>query len=379
MNASISKPSRNQEPEQGLIIDPEFSSLIPPPGDDEIAGLERSLLEHGFDPALGAIITWKKTIVDGHNRYRLCEKHGIPFHVEERPFKNRDDAARWIVSNQLDRRNITPEQRAYLVGKRYMAEKKPGIILIPGRARARIAAETGSSEATVSRDEKFALAIDAMAKNADMPANELLSRKLRMTQKDAIDIAALPAEHQKRVVRELKAGKRSVDAIREVKKKERETRVVSEPALPGEYNIILVEPHSRGVAVENSYPSVDLDEIKLMVLPAAKDSVIFLSTNGRGIASALDVLKAWNFAYHSCLPWIRGRSFKLYLIATRGNPVLREIDPVADARGKDIHQIIEAAYPGRMYLDVLGKNADGSWETLIDKINLRRYKKNKIY
>lgn len=39
-------------------------------------------------------------------------------------FDSCEDVIIWICANQNARRNITPEQKAYLLGKRYEAEKK---------------------------------------------------------------------------------------------------------------------------------------------------------------------------------------------------------------------------------------------------------------
>lgn len=39
--------------------------------------------------------------------------------------RNKGEAAiNWIIDNQLGRRNLTPEQRDYLLGKKYNREKK---------------------------------------------------------------------------------------------------------------------------------------------------------------------------------------------------------------------------------------------------------------
>lgn len=39
-------------------------------------------------------------------------------------FNNRGEAINWIIKNQLGRRNLSNEQRMYLIGKRYEEEKK---------------------------------------------------------------------------------------------------------------------------------------------------------------------------------------------------------------------------------------------------------------
>lgn len=84
-------------------IDPEFQSLIPPLTDDEYQRLEKSILAEGVREC---IITWDDTIIDGHNRYRICQKYNINCPNKERKFESRDAAKLWIISSQLSRRNL---------------------------------------------------------------------------------------------------------------------------------------------------------------------------------------------------------------------------------------------------------------------------------
>lgn len=51
---------------------------------------------------------WNNTIIDGHNRYQICQEHNIDFQVKELSFDSDDDAKVWIIDNQLDRRNLAP-------------------------------------------------------------------------------------------------------------------------------------------------------------------------------------------------------------------------------------------------------------------------------
>ena len=39
------------------------------------------------------------------------------------PFESREEALAWICKNQLGRRNLTPEQKLFLIGKQYEAER----------------------------------------------------------------------------------------------------------------------------------------------------------------------------------------------------------------------------------------------------------------
>ena len=106
-----------------LTIDPEFEAKCPPLTEDELSQLEENILEEGL--VLMPLIVWNDTIVDGHNRYRIAQAHpGIGFRTHEKQFSNRYEALSWICKNQLGRRNLTPQQKKYLIGQRYDAEKK---------------------------------------------------------------------------------------------------------------------------------------------------------------------------------------------------------------------------------------------------------------
>jgi DNA modification methylase len=57
-----------------------------------------------------SIIIWKNGdnwILDGHNRYDICNKHNIEFNINEKQFENEEEAKIFIINNQLARRNIT--------------------------------------------------------------------------------------------------------------------------------------------------------------------------------------------------------------------------------------------------------------------------------
>ena len=105
-----------------LKIDPEFQSQIPPLTDDEFKQLEENILKEG--KLLSPLIVWNNTLVDGHNRYAILQKHPeIYFSTMPLPFENREEVLAWICKNQLGRRNLTPDQKYYLMGKQYEAEK----------------------------------------------------------------------------------------------------------------------------------------------------------------------------------------------------------------------------------------------------------------
>jgi len=95
-----------------LKINPEFHNLIPLISSEEYQLLEESILQEGCREA---IITWNDQILDGHNRYEICQKNEIKFKTIEKSFDNEDEAKIWIIQNQLARRNLPPYERTRLV------------------------------------------------------------------------------------------------------------------------------------------------------------------------------------------------------------------------------------------------------------------------
>jgi len=94
-----------------LQIDKEFQSLIPPLSVDELTQLEQNIL---IDGCRDAIVTWEDAIIDGHNRYAICQKHGLHFKTVTMEFDDRSHAKEWIIRNQFGRRNLPPYVRVSL-------------------------------------------------------------------------------------------------------------------------------------------------------------------------------------------------------------------------------------------------------------------------
>ena len=97
-----------------LTVNDKFERLCPPLRDAEREVLEGSILANGCETPL---IVWKGKgiIVDGHNRYRICQEHQIPFSYIETEFESVADAQKWIIRNQLARRNVPDYVRCELV------------------------------------------------------------------------------------------------------------------------------------------------------------------------------------------------------------------------------------------------------------------------
>jgi len=87
-----------------LTINKRFKDLTPPMSSDEFNLLKESIFRTGVREP---ILIWRNTIIDGHNRYKICKEIGIYFETKELEFADEDEAIAWIIKNQLGRRNLT--------------------------------------------------------------------------------------------------------------------------------------------------------------------------------------------------------------------------------------------------------------------------------
>ena len=210
-----------------LTIDPEFKGKIPPLREEELKQLEENILADGV--VINPLIVWDGVIVDGHNRYRILQKHPeIQFTTYEKEFPDRYAAIAWICKNQLGRRNLTPQQFKYLVGQRYEAEKQSKGIEFQGNqytsqdrsglgqndpdqklhgTRSRIAKETQTSDSYVRRAAHFAKGVDAAEETEPGIKQEILSGSIKPTEKAVAAIAKAPPEERPALVQQLRQAK----------------------------------------------------------------------------------------------------------------------------------------------------------------------------
>ena len=138
-----------------LQIDKEFQGLIPPLTEDEFRQLEANIIADGCRDAL---ITWDGILIDGHNRYRVCQENNISFRTEVKEFPDRQEVIEWIIRNQFGRRNLTPFQRAELALRLKPVVEKKAKERQGARNDLNIVQKSAPSESHKSRDELAAIA-----------------------------------------------------------------------------------------------------------------------------------------------------------------------------------------------------------------------------
>ena len=248
-----------------LKIDEGLKAYIDPLTPDEHESLERSILAEGCRDSL---VVWGDLLIDGHNRYGICRKHGLPYNtVQATQFKNMDDVHLWMIDQHLGRRSVSDFQRGVLALRKreIIAERRAAAAAAVNAAKA---AQPASEEAPWEgeTDPVVAQALASVAKVPDdaLDTREALARAARLSagqvklietiqQKAAPEVvaaikagelslntaavvASLPIEEQQAVAAEGAQGlKQAAKRVRDAKKKARETQAESaEPATESE-------------------------------------------------------------------------------------------------------------------------------------------------
>ncbi|MFN7693563.1 MAG: plasmid replication/partition related protein [Burkholderiales bacterium] len=227
-----------------IVVNEALKAYIDPLTPDEHEALERSLLAEGCRDAL---VLWGEVLVDGHNRYGICQKHGLPFQTVQNPrFQSIEDVQLWMIEQHLGRRSLSDFQRGVLaLRKRDIAAERRA------RQPAPAAAEPDTAPAPAPAPPAEALATrEALAKAARISSHQVqLIEKIQkqgapelvnavkagmVSLNAAAAVASLPVQEQVSVAaagaEELKqAAKRVREAKRKPAAPERTSEPTSEP------------------------------------------------------------------------------------------------------------------------------------------------------
>ena len=211
-------------------IDPEFENKIPPISEDEFRQLHENILTAGevYEP----LVVWNGVLVDGHNRWKVIQENPeIKWRTRKMDFVDKWAAFEWMYKNQLGRRNLTDEQRTYMIGKMYEARKKSiggdrkssrqNDDLKRGRkTKDIIGEEVGESGSTVERAEHFARGIDALRDVSPKAADKVLNSKTGATKADVRELAKAEPEIIEAFAKAVEENKKPVRPKRSPKTEE---------------------------------------------------------------------------------------------------------------------------------------------------------------
>lgn len=242
-----------------LTIDPEFRDLLRPLDDEESLALEQSILSAGR--IINKIVTWNGVIVDGHHRYAIALKYGVPFESEEMSFDSREDVLAWIVSMQSSRRNMNKGELAQLRFK--MREMIGG-----GATMRKTAKKLGVPLAKVQREKAMIDAIDTLAPSVrDVAAgiDQVSPSRIR-------NIATMPEGQQQEVLEKIRSDPKKYRKLADLEEKEFSITNWNEKF------------HELSETVRTSLYHKNIPDCKFLT-PDAKDNVVAYA---EGLVAALE-------------------------------------------------------------------------------------------
>jgi hypothetical protein len=151
-----------------IEVNEELKAYIDPLTPDEYRALEQSILAEGCRDAL---ILWGNVLVDGHNRYAICSKHGLPFQtIQSTRFQSMEDVHLWMIDQHLGRRSLSDFQRGVL------ALRKREIV---AERRSRAAAAPAPADAATEGADAAAGTAEALP--APLNSREAIARAARLS------------------------------------------------------------------------------------------------------------------------------------------------------------------------------------------------------
>ena len=324
-----------------------------------------------------------------------------------------DEVARELaeIDENLCRSDLTELERAQHLKRRkelYLAaHPETGTGKAPGKAGGGKVAKT---------DKLSTFAADAAEKvgASDRDVRRAVRRAERIAPDVQDAVAALPAiadsgveldalarmepAQQREVVAAVKAG--TARDVRQAATRGRRAARVQEiverstasdgPAAATRFPVILADPpwryehvpQTESRAVENQYPTMSLDEICALEVPAAEDAILYLWVTSPKLEEALRVVACWGFSYRTCMVWVKDRigmgyyarqQHELLLIATRGNipPPEESARPASvisaprkahSAKPLEVYELIERAYPTLPKIELFARTVRQGWD-----------------
>lgn len=383
-------------------INPEFEKLIPPLSPDEFAQLEANILAEGVrDPLVIAVypddngeeLTF---LADGHNRYRIAQKHGLTFRTDKRTFTWEDDVVIWMIDNQKGRRNLTDFVKLEL------AEVKAERLRRKGKEKYEQTRVFYGNQHT-----GLLSTIDNEPQDKHNTQKEIAADLGWSTGKVAMGQKVMK-EAPEEVKQQVRTGEISINqAYKEVKKAEIEQRraeireeLVKHELNTGEkkYRIIYADPPWKYgndipeyvTGPQDYYLLMGTSDICDMPVKDISESnaVLFLWSTSPHLPEAFEVVKAWGFEYKAAFIWDKVKHnmgyynsvrHELLLVCTRGSctpDVKKLFDSVVSIERTEhskkpeyFREIIETIYTHGNKIELFAREAPDGWDVFGNQIN----------
>ena len=197
-----------------ITILPELQAYIDPLTPDEYEALERSILAEGCRDAL---VLWGNVLVDGHNRYRICQQHGVPFQtVHNTAFQSLEDVQLWMIDQHLGRRSISDFQRGVLALRKreIITQRRAAAAAAVQAAQTHRSPEDSTAPWEGETDPAVAQTLAQLPKVPDLALDtrEALARAARLSPSQVKQIETIQQQAAPEVVSAVKTGELSLSA-----------------------------------------------------------------------------------------------------------------------------------------------------------------------
>jgi N6-adenosine-specific RNA methylase IME4 len=376
---------------EDIQIDAEFAALIPPLSAEERQQLEENIVEHGG--ARDPLVVWASkgtlTLLDGHNRYEICTRLGLPFDVHEVQFNNRESARIWIRANQAGRRNLPAAWRIELE----LGNKEDRLALGKAKKTAEGKKTGRGNKKVVSQDDTTFSEPHSSRKETAKAANTsvgqvAMAEQVREKRPDLWEQCKQQEVGISTAYKQIRKDEKKAERASAIESQRQAIATGKVQLPPGVFEVVVMDPpwaYGReydpdGSRVANPYPEMNQEQLQEMQPPFASDCVLFLWTTHQFIWDAGELLRHWGFTYKATLVWDKDRigmgawlrmQCEFCLIGTKGKPtwnntkhrdIVREARREHSRKPEAFYEIVEDITVGRR-LDFFSRQQRPGWET----------------
>lgn len=318
-----------------IQVKEEFKNLIPALSAEEYAQLEANILEEGIREP---IITWNGFIIDGHNRYSIAQRFDVEYTTTSKYFSSEESVKEWMILNQFGRRNLSNYQRSVLALEleevfKEKAKNKQGT----------------RNDLTSSKSLEEVRTHKELEKVAQV-SHETVRKVKKIQQKAPEEVKAKLATGEVSInaaYKEIKKEEKKEERDKKIQEVKQKIETENLTTLDKKYHVIAIDPpwaynekggfssddydaqNNRGAV---DYPTMTVEQIKKIEIPAADDSVLFLWTTHAFLRDSFDIMKEWGFEYKATIVWDKvkmgmGRNVRMQiefcLLGIKGKPIIQ--------------------------------------------------------
>lgn len=331
----------------------------------EYEALKADIQKNGIKTELH--ITPDFMVLCGHQRLRVAQELNIPFvpcKIVE-GLSTPEDIQEYVIKDNLLRRQLTPDQQAPLVKRLYdLMDKRIGQGKIKPLSHnatkvdiyQTLGNEIGKDRATVAR---YVQVEKAKEKNPEK------YKGLKVGQ----------------VLRKLKIDKQ-LEEIKDIKPP------------TGKYNLIVIDPpwqmegeyDPEGYRGAPPYPTMSIEEIKNIKIPADEDAVLWLWAIDSKLKEAIQLIEDWGFTKKSTLIWVKPtgglgwwlrNTHEYCFLCVKGKPIFlrQEAGSVLHApngehskKPQEFYDLITKLSPYEKKLDYFARAKREGWDIYGDEV-----------